>query len=268
MPLTRAARPKQPPPEQEQSVTVSEGYARARPVPPSARTAAVQVRGRFLTVLSLRIEGDLPEDRLRAHLDDQLGRTPQFFSGAPVVLDLALAPGLQDPARIRGLVDNLRGRNLRVFGVQNAADLDPALMGDLGLIAVSTGRDAPLPRDPGPAPAATPPRPAETKIVRSPVRSGQMIVADQGDLTVIGSVASGAELIAAGNIHVYGTLRGRAMAGCHGNENAHIFCQSLNAELVAIAGLYQTSETLDQAALDRCTHIYLENEKLRMEVIA
>jgi septum site-determining protein MinC len=133
---------------------------------------------------------------------------------------------------------------------------------------VNTGRDAPLPRDPGPAPAAIPPRPAETKVIRSPVRSGQMIVADQGDLTVIGTVASGAELIAAGNIHVYGTLRGRAMAGCHGNENAHIFCQNLDAELVAIAGLYQTSETLDQAARDRCTHIYLENEKLRMEVIA
>ncbi|MFD2817130.1 septum site-determining protein MinC [Paracoccus aerius] len=100
------------------------------------------------------------------------------------------------------------------------------------------------------------------------MRSGQMVVADQGDLTVIGSVASGAELIAAGNIHVYGTLRGRAMAGCHGNENAHIFCQSLDAELIAIAGLYQTSETLDGAVRDRCTHIYLENEKLRMEVIA
>lgn len=225
-----------------------------------------QVRGRFLTVLALRIDGDMADDRFHAQLDEQLGRTPQFFSGAPMVLDLGQSPGFQDPDRIRALLDSLRQRELQVFGVQNAAGLDRALLDDLGLIAVNTGRDAPLPRDPGPV--AAPPRPAETKVIRSPVRSGQMILAEQGDLTVIGSVASGAELIAAGNIHVYGTLRGRAMAGCHGNETAHIFCQSLNAELVAIAGLYQTSETLDQAARDRCTHIYLENEKLRMEVIA
>lgn len=249
---------------------MSEGYARARQSAPPASTAPFQVRGRFLTVLALRIDSDAADDRFHALLGEQLGRTPQFFSGAPMVLDLAQAPGLQDPARLRDLVDRLRQRELRVFGVQNAA-VDAWVLQDLGLIPVSTGRDAPIARDPAPAPTApapVPPRPAENKVVRSPVRSGQMIVADQGDLTVIGSVASGAELIAAGNIHVYGTLRGRAMAGCHGDENAHIFCQSLDAELVAIAGLYQTSETLDQAARDRCTHIYLENEKLRMEVIA
>ncbi|TGN42183.1 septum site-determining protein MinC, partial [Paracoccus liaowanqingii] len=118
------------------------------------------------------------------------------------------------------------------------------------------------------APAVAVAPPVQNKVIRSPVRSGQMIVADQGDLTVIGSVASGAELVASGNIHVYGPLRGRAMAGCHGDESAHIFCQSLDAELVAIAGLYRTSETLEDAARQRCTHIYLEDEKLRMEVIA
>ncbi|MDQ1901596.1 septum site-determining protein MinC [Paracoccus sp. WLY502] len=247
---------------------VSDGYARARPVAPPAKTAAFQVRGRFLTVLTLRIDSGIADDRFHAQLEEQLGRTPQFFSGAPVVLDLGQAPGLHDTSRIRTLVDKLRQQELQVFGVQNAAGFDPAALRDLGLIAVNTGRDAPLPRQSDPVQAAAPPRPAETKVIRSPVRSGQMIVAEQGDLTVIGSVASGAELIAAGNIHVYGILRGRAMAGCHGNENAHIFCQSLDAELVAIAGLYQTSESLDDAARQRCTHIYLENEKLRMEVIA
>lgn len=247
---------------------VSDEYARARPVAPPARTAAFQVRGRFLTVLTLRIDSGIADDRFHAQLEEQLGRTPQFFSGAPVVLDLAQAPETADPDRIRALLDKLRQQGLQVFGVQNGDGFDAAALRDLGLIAVNTGRDAPLPRRSGPAQPAAPARPAETKVIRSPVRSGQMIVAEQGDLTVIGSVASGAELIAAGNIHVYGTLRGRAMAGCHGNENAHIFCQSLDAELIAIAGLYQTSESLDDAARQRCTHIYLENEKLRMEVIA
>ncbi len=185
------------------------------------------------------------------------------------MLDFANTGGFRDAGRIRDLVDSLRKRELRVFGVQNAAGIGAADLQALGLITLSAGRDAPLPADPGPAaPTAEVPRPLKNKVIRSPIRSGQMVVAEHGDLTVIGSVASGAELVAAGNIHVYGTLRGRAMAGCHGDEGAHIFCQSLNAELVAIAGLYQTNEAIEDAARQRCTHIYLEDEKLRMEVIA
>ena len=248
---------------------VSDRYDRARHGSIPAKAAPFQVRGRFLTVLTLRVDTALADEHFHAQLDQQLDKTPQFFAGAPVVLDLGATPDLRDVGRFRALVDSLRQRQLRVFGVQNAAGLDPAVLQDMALIAVNTGRDAPMPREAEPAPAAAAPvRPPENKVIHSPVRSGQMIVAEHGDLTVIGSVASGAELIAAGNIHVYGTLRGRAMAGCHGDEHAHIFCQSLNAELVAIAGLYQTSESLDEAARDRCTHIYLENEKLRMEVIA
>lgn len=242
-----------------------------------ATVAAFQVRGRFLTALAIRIDTDAVGGAFYAQLDDQLRRTPQFFAGAPVVLDLINAPGFRDPDRMRELVGNLRQRELRVFGVQSARGMDDAALQQMGLIPVMTGRDAPLPREgaparatattaAAPAPAARPP--VQNKVIRTPVRSGQMIVADQGDLTVIGSVASGAELVAAGNIHVYGPLRGRAMAGCHGDESAHIFCQSLDGELVAIAGLYRTSETLEDAARQRCTHIYLEDEKLRMEVIA
>ncbi|WP_374303048.1 septum site-determining protein MinC [Paracoccus sp. (in: a-proteobacteria)] len=237
----------------------------------SAKVAAFQVRGRFLTVLALRIDTERADDSFYTQLDEQLSKTPQFFSGAPVVLDFANAPAFaDDPVRLGELVDNLRRRELRVFGIQNAAGINPAALQALGLVPVSTGRDAPLPREAAPAPAAVAaaPTPVENKVIRSPVRSGQRIVAEHGDLTVIGSVASGAELVASGNIHVYGPLRGRAIAGCHGDENAHIFCQSLNAELVAIAGLYQTSEMLEDAARQRCTHIYLEDEKLRMEVIA
>ncbi|MBM3605851.1 MAG: septum formation inhibitor MinC [Alphaproteobacteria bacterium] len=247
---------------------MSDRYARTRHDPASATAAAFQVRGRFLTALALRVDTENAGGPFYAQLDEQLHKTPQFFSGAPVVLDLVNAPGISDPARLRELVENLRRRELLVFGVQNAAGIDPEVLKTLGLIAVPPGRDAPLPRDTGPARAVAAPRPIQNKVIHSPVRSGQMIVAEQGDLTIIGSVASGAELIAAGNIHVYGPLRGRAMAGCHGDESAHIFCQSLNAELVAIAGLYQTSETLGEVPGQGCTHIYLEDEKLCMKVIA
>jgi len=237
----------------------------------TATATTFQVRGRFLTALVLRIDAESADDPFYVQLDEQLQRTPQFFSGAPLVLDLGKSAGLNNPDSIRDLVQNLRQRDLRVFGVQNATGIDDTALQSLGLIPVTTGRDAPLPRDPGPAKAAAAapaPRPVENKVVRTHVRSGQMVVAENGDLTVIGSVASGAELMAAGNIHVYGALRGRALAGCHGDETAHIFCQNLSAELVAIAGLYKTSETLDAEVRQRCTHIYLEDDKLRMEVIA
>ena len=251
---------------------MSQRYARNRHDRAPATVAAFQVRGRFLTALVLRIDRDSPDDAFYAQLDEQLRTTPQFFAGAPMVLDLANAPGLREGDRIGDLLAHLRNRELRVFGVQNALGMDDAMLDRHGLIPVTTGRDAPLPRNAaaasGAAPTADVPPPVQNKVIHAPVRSGQRVVAEHGDLTIIGSVASGAELVASGNIHVYGTLRGRAMAGCHGDEGAHIFCQNLSAELVAIAGLYQTSETLDAAALQRCTHIYLKDEKLCMEVIA
>ncbi|SDY93190.1 septum site-determining protein MinC, partial [Citreimonas salinaria] len=173
-----------------------------------------------------------------------------------------------DLSRLRVLVANLRRRKLRVFGVQGGGQLSEDALQELGLIAVPAGKDAPLPNDNrGHRRSRAESLGSRNKVVHAPVRSGQMIVSEHGDLTVIGSVASGAEVVASGSIHVYGALRGRAMAGAHGDESARIFCRCLEAELVAIAGLYQTSETLEDAARERCTHVYLEDDRLRMEVI-
>ncbi|WP_256947306.1 MULTISPECIES: septum site-determining protein MinC [Haematobacter] len=251
---------------------MSDQNVRTRHDPAPAEGAAFQVRGRFLTALALRIGTDRADGPFYAQLDEQLQQTPQFFLGAPVVLDFVNAPAFADLTALRDLVENLRARELRVFGVQNAPGMDPAVLQSLGLIVLNSGKEVPLPRDATPAQAADPqrvdaPPPVVNKVIRSPIRSGQLIVAEHGDLTVIGSVASGAELVAAGNIHVYGALRGRAMAGCHGNTDAHIFCQTLDAELVAIAGLYQTNEGLEDTARQRCAHIYLKQEKLCMEVV-
>lgn len=240
-------------------------YAQSRPAAAPARVAPLQVKGRFLTALVLRADAG---GEFLTQLDEQLHKTPQFFFGAPMVLDLGAAPELHDIARLRTLLDQLRRRDLRVFGVQNADEMPAAALQEIGIIHVTTGRDAPVPRQQDPARPADARPPVQNKVVQGQVRSGQTVVAEHGDLTVIGSVASGAELMAAGSIHVYGTLRGRALAGCHGDESAHVFCQNLNAELVAIAGLYQTSETLDEAGLQRCTHFYLKDERLCMEVIA
>ena len=105
------------------------------------------------------------------------------------------------------------------------------------------------------------------KLVPVPVRSGQLIYAERGDLIVVGSVASGAELIASGNIHVYGRMRGRAMAGVDGNENARIFCQNLDAELLAIAGLYRTNEHLEEHLRRKAVQVFLRDQNLCVEAL-
>ncbi len=115
-------------------------------------------------------------------------------------------------------------------------------------------------------------RPAAAKttptslLIDSPVRSGQSIIFPEGDVTVVGSVASGAEIVAGGSIHVYGTLRGRAIAGTMGNGRARIFCRKLEAELLAIDGLYQTAEDMDAQLRGRPSRSWLDGDAIMIEV--
>jgi septum site-determining protein MinC len=128
-----------------------------------------------------------------------------------------------------------------------------------------------------PQPAATPatpvmpeppPPPRASMLVTEPIRSGRQIYAAGCDLIVVGPVSPGAELLADGSIHVYGTLRGRALAGVSGDQNARIFCQSLEAELVSIAGLYRVSEDMDKEIRRRHVQIYLNNGFLHIDPVS
>ncbi len=101
-------------------------------------------------------------------------------------------------------------------------------------------------------------------LLESPVRSGQSIIFTEGDVTVLGSVGSGAEIVAGGSIHVYGTLRGRAMAGVNGNSAARIYCQKIEAELLAIDGYYQTAEQIDASLRNRPAQAWLQGEIMRI----
>ena len=113
------------------------------------------------------------------------------------------------------------------------------------------------------APAPETPRPLSL-VVNESVRSGQTIVFREGDVTVIGSVSSGAEIIAGGSIHIYGTLRGRAFAGASGDPGARIFCRSLEAELLAINGLYRVADRLEQGLRGRPVQAWLEGKAIAM----
>lgn len=230
-----------------------------------------QIRGRFFTAVALRLEADADQAFFDA-LDGELRRMPHFFDSAPFVIDLELCPGLVDSAEIEALIAGLKRRSLSVFGIQNATPEQAAIAEAAGLLTLPSGRDAPLDRvdrQKRPTAKALPKKPVirNSLIINEPVRSGQKLFADRGDLVVVASVSSGAELVAAGNIHVYGQLRGRALAGVNGDTTARIFCHSLNAELLAVAGLYLTSEDLDPDLLRQPVQVFLQDDKLRVSAL-
>lgn len=234
----------------------------------SATIKPFQIRGRFITAVALHISGET-DDAFYAALDAQLRQTPHFFFNAPFVLDLEDTDSLRQKAELAQLIRELRTRNLSVFGVQNGTTEQITAAREAGLISLQgTGRDAPLERvekDANrPAKKRAEPTAPSTVVVTDPVRSGQTLFSD-GDLIVVSSVGSGAELVAGGNIHVYGQLRGRALAGVNGDETARIFCQSLDAELIAIAGLFQTSEDFDDDLRKQRVQAFLHEDSLRLE---
>lgn len=252
-----------------QPVSAKQGVAAAA----TTSVMPFQIRGRSFTALVLRMEGE-PDPAFYASLESLLRQAPHFFVNAPLVLDLEHAPELVEKGEFVKLVRALRARRLTAIGIQNgSADQGVAAFG-AGLITLQGGRDAPLERGaraiadagvkPEPEPAAAEPGPASL-LITEPVRSGQRIFADRGDLVVVASVSSGAELIAQGSIHVYGPLRGRALAGVNGDKTARIFCQSLEAELVAVAGLYRTSDDLGPAVRQQRVQVFLQDETLCVE---
>jgi septum site-determining protein MinC len=246
-----------------------------------------------LTLLYMLTE-DL--DAVERQLSDHLRQMPQFFLYAPIVVDLTeLGNARVDLARLAEL---LRRHNLVPVAVRNPTDSQQVQAVSAGWAILQSGltpgsRRAPGPRaleaqgpaeprasrppaapeaaaDAGSADAAAAPadlaEPFETQlpglVVRTPVRSGQVIHAVGGDLVVIAPVSSGAELIADGNIHVYGPLRGRALAGARGNSDVSIFCLGLEAEFISIAGRYLMADEIAKVVRGKPMRAYLEGESL------
>ena len=195
-----------------------------------------------------------------AEIDATLARSPGYFVGKPIVLDLS-AVNLSSSA-IAHLVGSLNERNIRVLGIEGveedrlAANMPPLLTG--GRACVITRNEPTQKPEPEPKPKPT------SLLLENPVRSGQSIVFMEGDVTVLGSVGSGAEIVAGGSIHIYGTLRGRAMAGVNGNSAARIYCQKIEAELLAIDGYYQTAEEIDVALRNRPAQAWLEGDTMKI----
>ncbi|QRI61749.1 septum site-determining protein MinC (plasmid) [Shinella sp. PSBB067] len=232
----------------------------------------IRLKGR--SFLALALTPELPFADWLRRLDDLAARSAGFFLRRPVVLDVE---GLDiDRAELRELVDQLNARNVRVMGIEGARssllgpDMPPAMTDGRPAADIEAPADEPAePMETArPVKAAAPVAVAQVPstpslVVSRPVRSGQSIFFPEGDVTIIGSVASGAEIVAGGSIHVYGPLRGRALAGSAGNAGARIFCRKLEAELIAIDGFYKTADDMDPDLRGKPAQIWLEGETIK-----
>ena len=173
-----------------------------------------------------------------------------------MVLDLS-ALDLSQSA-IAHLIASLGERNIRVLGIEGVEDgvlsasMPPILTG---------GRHCAMEDAKPKTKASSHP---SSLLLENPVRSGQSVIFTEGDVTVLGSVGSGAEIVAGGSIHIYGTLRGRAMAGVNGNSSARIYCQKIEAELLAIDGYYQTADDIDDRLRNRPAQAWLDGDIMKI----
>lgn len=222
-----------------------------------------QLKGSMLTLTTLELlDNNLAA--LDAQLTEKAAQAPDFFQNAPLILALdKRRPGeLPD---LSELIAICRKHGLRTLAVrcEQEEELAAANAINLPILPLSLARERAMPAQQPAAPKEPELLPA--RIINTPVRSGQQIYAKNADLIVTASVSAGAELLADGHIHVYGAMRGRALAGIGGNTEARIFCQQLAAELVSIAGQYKIAEDLRRIpAWGGAAQIYLDSEQMHI----
>jgi septum site-determining protein MinC len=249
----------------------------------SSPSPAFELKAAGFTLPVIRLLG-VDMDLVAEQIGAKVEQAPDFFRNTPVVIDLT---GLTDTAgevQFPLLVGLLRGYGMIPFGVRGgspaqhaaAEAMELAILGDalvrrMGQPAGGKARPGPAESEAGPRQAPSS-KPSETQtsgftLITRPVRSGQRIYAAGGDLSVVAPVSAGAELMADGNVHVYGPLRGRALAGMKGDTEARIFCQDLQAELISVAGHYRVSENIPNELKGYPVQIFLDQKVLRIERI-
>ena len=226
--------------------------------------------------------------RLGDEMRERVQRAPALFRRAAVIVDFGGLTSLPSIADARALLAVLREAGVipvaLAYGTSENDTFAEAL--DLPTLAKfraqyerSGGDAAPAPAPVAPAPAesraASAPAPAAAPVIAAepglvmtkPVRSGQQVYAEQRDLTVVGTVGAGAEVMADGSVHIYGSLRGRALAGAQGNTQARIFCQEFHAELVAVAGHYIVADEAPAHLIGKPVQVWLDHETLKIAAL-
>ncbi len=222
---------------------------------------AIQFKGSMfsLTVLSIN-SNDF--QAIQEHLKQTIKKAPKMFQHAPVVIDLGANHHITAKLPLAPLIDLLQQFQILPIAVTGGSpeQQKEAIQAGLTLFPSSKHTTSNTPSNQA---ASSSPKPTgHTKVVTQPVRSGQQIYAKGGDLIILASVSHGAEIIADGHIHVYGSLHGRAIAGASGYLEARIFCTKLDAELVSVAGIYSLSDDYVNKQFNTPMQIFLENNQL------
>lgn len=233
--------------------------------------ALFQLKADFFPMTVVRLtEADI--SIITTELESTINKAPKYLYNAPVVIDVRdMTRDDQAMLNLTTLCDVFRDKHVLPVGIRGLDKHFHDAAIKIGL-AVMKSRDVSLAEGHRTSPitkkSEKPKAPAGAKVITRPIRSGTQVYAKDNDLVVLSAINAGGECLADGNIHVYGPLRGRALAGANGNTNAHIFCQSLEADLIAIAGHYMTK---DQMKIPKqkgtMIHIFLQEEKLHIEVI-
>ncbi|MFT8675152.1 MAG: septum site-determining protein MinC [Acetobacter sp.] len=219
----------------------------------------IRMSGRSFLALTLTPEAPLAD--WLAALDQQIARSVGFFAGKPVIIDMTLMQATTPD--LSGLMPALKERGIRVLGLEGGDRNWPAVADWDWPESPVSGRTPSPAAEPAPASPDTPQQPVpRSLVVEESVRSGQHIVWPEGDVVIMGSVGSGAEVSAGGSVHIYGALRGRVIAGIGGHAHARIYTQKLAAELVAIDGFYATAEEMDPACAEKPAQVFLSGETL------
>ncbi|WP_136255486.1 septum site-determining protein MinC [Onishia niordana] len=235
---------------------------------------AFTFKGGMLPMTVMELTSGDPE-RIRDQLAGKLSQSPAFFQHTPVVLSVEK---LDEPhLSLERICAVCRANKLLPVAVRGGADpvkqsawalglgwFPPQELRTRSLESVTPPSEEPVEQDDTPAAALATPT---GRIFRGTVRSGQQVSAQEGDLVVIGAVNAGAEVLAAGNIHVYGALRGRALAGIHGDHEAAIFCRELDAELLSVAGNYKRLEDIDPRLLGSTVQVSLSEDQLAIAAL-
>lgn len=209
----------------------------------------IDLKGCNFTLSVVYLNNPQP-DIIRQALEQKVQQSHGFLHNAPIVLNIAKLPEDIDLKAIKNIAISVGLCVAGISGCKTEQQKNIAI--SLGLPILTEGKSKKL----------IIPAPIKTIIIDTPVRTGQQIYARDSDLIVTTHVNSGAELIADGNIHVYGTMRGRALAGAKGNTESRIFCTHLMAELVSIAGQYWLSDQIPPENLGKTVQLYIKNNML------
>ena len=244
------------------------------PQPIQVNSPAFEFKSGMVTIPVLNLfSTDI--NAITLQLREKIKQAPEFFKNSPILIDLQAMH--EEELNLALLVDAIRNAGILPIGIRGGTQDQKQTAKDLLLPIMSVQSRAAssvnLQTNTKETKLATPPPSKENEpsiiestIIDQPIRSGQRIYV-KGDLTITSQVSPGAEIMAEGNIHVYGTLRGRVLAGVQGNEDARIFCSDLQAELVSIAGNYRISEDIEESARNTPVQIYLNKQALLIKNI-